>query len=192
MASSSVRALRPSAAVSVAASDLGAGARSGPRALVVLGCPVRLDRGALTGALARRVRQAASEWTRASAFDAEEERPSVLIATGGRAWDGAVEADAIAQALVGLGVPAGVIVRERASLHTRDNARFTAAICARRGIGQVALVTCGWHLARATLCFQAEGLEVVKQVSAGDLVGGWWGRAWVLGKERVLRVLTVR
>jgi uncharacterized SAM-binding protein YcdF (DUF218 family) len=187
-------------ASSSARSDSPAGPLGPARfALVVLGCPVRRveeveegtgRRSALAGALGRRVRRAATEWGRAAKDEREDGRPAVLVATGGRAWDGAVEADAMAEALVDLGVPAGVIVRERASLHTRDNARFTAAVCARRGIGRVALVTCGWHLPRATMCFEAEGLVVVRQVSAGDLVGGWGTRAWVLGKERVLRVLT--
>ena len=142
------------------------------------------------GALGRRVRTGAREWARACAEDPEEDRPRVVIVTGGRSWDGEVEADAMAEALVALGVPAGAIVRERASLHTRDNARFTAASCARWGIARVALVTCGWHLPRARLHFEAAGLEVVKELSSGDIVaGGWATRALVLGKERFLRAI---
>jgi uncharacterized SAM-binding protein YcdF (DUF218 family) len=145
----------------------------------------------LSGAIGRRVRAGAREWARAGAEDREEDRPRVLIVTGGRSWDGEVEADAMAAAVVALGVPAGAVVRERASLDTRDNARFTAASCARRGIGRVALVTCGWHLPRARARFEAEGLEVAREISAGFGygAGGWASRAWILGKERLLRAL---
>jgi uncharacterized SAM-binding protein YcdF (DUF218 family) len=113
----------------------------------------------------------------------------VVIVSGGRTWDGEVEADAMAAALAALGVPEGRIVRERASLDTRDNARFSAASCARRGIGQVALVTCVWHLPRARARFEAEGLDVVKEISAGDAARSWSSRAWILGKERLLRAI---
>jgi uncharacterized SAM-binding protein YcdF (DUF218 family) len=117
------------------------------------------------------------------------ERPVVLIATGGRSWDGEIEADAMAEALLRLGVPAEVIVRERASLTTRDNARYTAASCARRQIGRVAIVTCGWHLARAKIHFEDAGLEVAGLVSAGGSEAGWGTRAWIDGKERFLRAV---
>lgn len=58
------------------------------------------------------------------------------------------------------GVPEGAIVRERCSLDTRDNARFAAALLARRGRSRVVLVTCTWHLPRALRLFRASGLEV--------------------------------
>jgi uncharacterized SAM-binding protein YcdF (DUF218 family) len=165
---------------------------SPPLALVVLGCALaRAGRspGELGGALGRRVRSGAREWARAREEDPAEERPRVVIVTGGRTWSGEVEADAMKAALVALGVPEDVVVRERASLDTRDNARFTAASCARRGIGRVSLVTCAWHLARARARFEAEGLEVVREISAGDAARGWTSHGWILGKERLLRAL---
>jgi uncharacterized SAM-binding protein YcdF (DUF218 family) len=103
-----------------------------------------------------------------------------------------MEADGMAEALVALGVPGGLVVRERTSLHTRDNARYTAAICGRRGIGRITLVTCGWHLARARMAFEAEGLQVSREVSAGDGNFGWVERAWVHGKERAFIALAAR
>jgi uncharacterized SAM-binding protein YcdF (DUF218 family) len=115
-----------------------------------------------------------------------------VVASGGRAWDGEMEADAMARALVALGVPSGVVVRERTSLHTRDNALFTAGICGRRGIGRVTIVTCGWHLARARMLFESEGLEVVREVSAGDGDFGWARRALIRGKERAYIALSGR
>ena len=159
-------------------------------ALVVLGCVVRRSGGHVTGladgALRRRVVRAAREWPGAGD---RAEVPPVVIASGGRAWEGIVEADAMADALVALGVPAGAVVRERASFTTRENALFTAALCARRGIGKVALVTCVWHLRRASKLFEAHGLEVVREISAGESDGSWVARAWVRGKERLLTAL---
>ena len=156
-------------------------------ALVVLGCALRKRGEELAeGALLRRVRAAAGEWARTRDASSEADRPAFVVATGGRAWSGEVEADAMARALVALGVPENAVVRERASLDTRDNARFTAAVCARRGAGRVVLVTCGFHLERARACFEREGLDVVREISAGPLGGGWAVRRWTLAKERFL------
>ncbi len=119
-----------------------------PPALVVcvLGCRAN------SVTLARRV-QAGSEAYRARGAN-------LAVACGGRAWRGLVEADAIAEALVAQGVPAAAVVRERCSLDTRDNARFTAALLARRGIVDVLVVTCSWHLPRAERLFRLAGLRV--------------------------------
>ena len=62
--------------------------------------------------------------------------------------------------MVGAGVPADAIVRERCSLDTRDNARFGASLLARRGLSSVLLVTCTWHLPRAERLFRSAGLTV--------------------------------
>ena len=75
-------------------------------------------------------------------------------------WDGEIEADAMADELVLAGVPRGAIVRERCSLTTRDNARFSAALLGRLGVDRVTVVTCDWHLPRAAQFFRAEGLAV--------------------------------
>jgi uncharacterized SAM-binding protein YcdF (DUF218 family) len=112
----------------------------------VLGCPVGSE------ALGRRAR-AASELFLAR-------RSSMVLACGGRAWRGTVEADELRSLMVSAGVPDGAIVRERCSLDTRDNARFAAALLGRRGLSSVLLVTCSWHLPRAERLFRAAGLEV--------------------------------
>jgi uncharacterized SAM-binding protein YcdF (DUF218 family) len=83
-----------------------------------------------------------------------------VLACGGRAWGGRVEADAIAEMLIEHGVPAEAVVRERCSLDTRDNARFAASLLGRRGLSRVVLVTCAWHLPRAERAFRAAGFEV--------------------------------
>ncbi|MDB4943075.1 MAG: putative rane protein [Labilithrix sp.] len=97
----------------------------------------------------------------AAAAEAFRERGAVLaVACGGRAWEGLVEADDLARMLVAGGVPEDAVVRERCSYDTRDNARFAAALLARRGVGRVLVVTCSWHLPRAMRLFRAAGLEV--------------------------------
>src|SRR5262245_19693650 len=95
-------------------------------AIVVLGCAIRRDTRGLTGAAARRVAHAASVFR-------EVGGQPLVVASGGRAWLGVVEADALAEELTRLGVPADRIVRERCSLSTRDNARYTAEVLGRRG-----------------------------------------------------------
>lgn len=61
--------------------------------------------------------------------------------------------------LIRLGVPAGAIVRERCSLTTLDNARFSADILRRRRLRRVLLVTCAWHVPRAVRLFAMAGIE---------------------------------
>ena len=84
----------------------------------------------------------------------------LVLCAGGRAWSGRVEADAFAAELSARGVPAARIVRERCSMTTGENARYAAALLARRGISRVRLVTCAWHLPRAAAHFRRVGLEV--------------------------------
>jgi uncharacterized SAM-binding protein YcdF (DUF218 family) len=117
-----------------------------PTVVCVLGC--RAD----SATLARRAEAAAGIYARRDA--------TLVLACGGRAWNGLVEADALARMLRDGGVPPDAIVRERCSLDTRDNARFAAAMLGRRGIGRVLLVTCTWHLPRAERAFRAAGLDV--------------------------------
>ena len=126
--------------------------------IVVLGCrPGRA--GELRGAAKRRVDTAALRFH-------ELGGQATIVCSGGRAWDGLVEADAFAHGLVEAGVPSSRIVRERCSMSTADNARYTTALWERRtlgtsGIKTVFLVTCDWHLPRATKHFVREGLEVI-------------------------------
>jgi uncharacterized SAM-binding protein YcdF (DUF218 family) len=115
----------------------------------------------------------------------QDDAHAVVIASGGRRWSTVVEADAIARELTRLGVPARLVVRERSSLSTRDNARFAAAALARRGIARATVVTCAWHLPRAVALFRREGMEVDGfAVNPGS--SPWARRLWRWGRERVL------
>jgi uncharacterized SAM-binding protein YcdF (DUF218 family) len=113
--------------------------------VVVLGC--RPD----SAAFVRRA-HAARE-----AFFSEGAR--MVMACGGRAWNGVVEADALARLLLEGDVPKEAVIRERCSLDTRDNARFAAELLARRDVRDVLVVTCSWHLPRALRLFRRAGLD---------------------------------
>lgn len=147
-----------------------------PDAIIVLGCALVFAGGRLTGALARRVDAGVRTFVSAGA-------EPVVIVTGGRAWDGTVEADGMQAALVERGIPLAKIVRERCSLSTRENARFTARVLRRHGLSRVAVVTCFWHLPRASALFRAEGLAVTGVPAGGDQ--GARPSVWLWGRERV-------
>jgi uncharacterized SAM-binding protein YcdF (DUF218 family) len=153
-------------------------------AIVVLGCRVRLDaRARLSpGALARRVEMGARTY---HLRDAKADEQTVIVVSGGRRWGHDVEADVMARELALQGVPEPAIVRERCSLSTRENARFTAEVLTRRGVVRTALVTCPWHMARAAACFARAGIAV-EPVAASSVVVPWPSRAWRWGLERVL------
>jgi cyclophilin family peptidyl-prolyl cis-trans isomerase len=96
-----------------------------------------------------------------------------------------VEADAMRAELTRAGVPADAIVRERCSLSTRENARYTAQLLRRRGIDRIVVVTCDWHLPRALAAFGRAGLEV-EGFAAPSLATPWRRRMMRWGRERVL------
>jgi uncharacterized SAM-binding protein YcdF (DUF218 family) len=118
----------------------------------------------------------------AEAFGRED--CAVIVASGGRVWDEIVEADAMCEALVRLGVPRERVLRERCSHTTRGNARFTSTLLSRIGIEQVLLVTCDWHMARASAVFRRYGIRI--EVSpAPSPPRGVLTRAWRWGREHV-------
>lgn len=150
-------------------------------AVVVLGCRVRVDQlGRLRQeALARRIDAAAL------AYAERGQARTVVIASGGRHWNGLVEADVMARELLSRGVPEHAIVRERCSLTTCDNARFTVAAMARRGITHAAVVTCDWHLPRAVALFRRAGVSA-EGVAARQHDAPWTRRVWWRCRERAL------
>ena len=150
------------------------------RAIVVLGCAVRCDAAGRLGssALSRRL------GTTAQTYRLSGDPTTVVIVSGGRRWGSVVEADVMKRELALRGVPPYSIVRERCSLTTLDNARFSAAILSRRGIRCARLVTCDWHLPRAVALFAMAGI-------ATDPVPVWDAAAtpWT---QRALRSLRER
>ncbi|WP_394824072.1 ElyC/SanA/YdcF family protein [Pendulispora albinea] len=164
------------------------GAAASSAAMVVLGCKLRFDlRGELVGPAKRRLDAAAEAWRPLSSTGGAG--APVVIVSGGRVWDGVVEADALEKGLIERGVPKEHIVRERCSFHTVDNARFTATLLARRAIDEVFLVTCDWHLPRARRAFERQGLRV-HQVPAPAPPRNLGHRVWRWGRERVAQWLS--
>lgn len=143
-------------------------------AIVVLGCAVK------GGAFRRRAAAGAEVFSRLS----PENPDLVVVATGGRAWNGEIEADALFRLLADRGVPEKRIVRERCSFSTRGNARFTAGILHRTGLHEIALVTCDWHMARAMTLFTSAGFDVLPVGVRGPNPGYFW-RLYRAAHERV-------
>jgi uncharacterized SAM-binding protein YcdF (DUF218 family) len=164
------------------------------QAIVVLGCRVVLDGGGrlVPGALRRRVERGAE------AYFTRGDAATVVVVSGGRHWAvdanadanavtcELVEADAMARELVARGVPEGAIARERCSLSTRDNARFSAETLGRRGIARAGVVTCSWHLHRALALFAREGIDAEGIAARDGQTPRWTSRVWRWGVERVL------
>jgi uncharacterized SAM-binding protein YcdF (DUF218 family) len=108
-----------------------------------------------------------------------------IVTCGGASSDGRVEADELARMLHDGGVPEDAILRERESRDTHENAVYTARILSARGVSDVALVTCSWHLRRATLLFERAGLRVVEGVGAPPPNPTLLARVWWTARERV-------
>lgn len=119
----------------------------------MLGCKLRYGEERLVGAAARRSECAAKAY-----FNRPDS--ALVVVSGGRAWQGLVEADAIAHELEHRGVPRPHLLRERWSHSTRENAQYAGYLLRARGIASIELVTCGFHMARATLLFEHEGFAV--------------------------------
>lgn len=131
----------------------------GPVPAVVLGARVYAD-GTASDALVDRVRVGVELFQQGHA--------SQLVFTGGSPDTRATEAQ-VMRALAAQ-VPDDAILLERSSLSTRDNARLTAAMLDAR---EILLVTCDFHLARATAWFRDAGFTVwpipsPRRLSAAD------------------------
>jgi len=117
-------------------------------ALVVLGC--RVQAGSLSHAALRRVERAARAYA--------ELEPELVIASGGKRWDGRRECEVFAEGLVARGVPSARMLQEAHSLTTRGNAQGVSELLRHRPRATIAVVTCDWHLPRALGLFHQLGL----------------------------------
>ncbi len=118
-------------------------------ALIVLGC--RVNDGALSHAALRRVERAAAAYAELGA--------ELVIASGGKAWQGHPECEVFARGLIERGVPADKVLQERESLTTRGNALGTNALLRGRAHARLGVVTCDWHMPRALRLFALLGLS---------------------------------
>lgn len=133
--------------------------------IVVLGCRVRRQGGALVGELARRV-------TTAARVDRARGAAGLVVVSGGRAWQGVVEADAMAEELERLGIERARLVRDRLSMSTAENARYTGELLRARGVRSLTLVTTTTHAARAAWHFESAGFSVSVAVAPSGERGG--------------------
>ena len=136
-------------------------------AIAVLGCALR-PRGRPSRALEERLE-----------VGAELHRLGLapwVLATGGRAWSGLVEAGVMAEELIRRGVPRAAILVEDRSTTTRENARLGAPLLRSRGANSVLVVTQPFHLRRALRAFRAAGLD-----ARGVLIPG----SYQLGNRRL-------
>lgn len=123
--------------------------------------------------------------------------------------DAPSEAEAMRRFLVQLGIPDQRILLEESSASTYENAVNATQIVRDHGFQQVYVVTQGWHLHRALLCFRKQGLDVTGSGSSWmsyrirlhwyrhalpslgaiktqtQMLREWVGLAWYRFKERI-------
>lgn len=117
-----------------------------------------------------------------------ERRADFVLLSGGAARPGEedfLEARVLREQLVRWGVDPARILVEDASLNTRDNAVYSAAIVRERGFSKVAMATSAFHMKRAKGCFNAVGLAVdtVAVDHRGAAGGEWLPRAHALAES---------
>lgn len=149
-------------------------------AILILGAKVH--GGAPGRALGRRIAEgaeAAREWADVP-----------VIACGGRAWSGAVEADVIAEALVTGGVDPLRIERERRSRDTIENLREAKRILhhLQATDAPALIVTCAWHLPRALAIAARLDLRVIGRGAPAPDPRPIAPKARLL-RERILRAI---
>ena len=84
-----------------------------------------------------------------------------ILTSGGQVYsDSGPEADISRRVLLGLGVPAEDILVEGKSLNTRQNAVYSGRILREHGFTHPILVTSAFHMQRAVLNFEKEGIAV--------------------------------
>lgn len=140
------------------------------RVICVLGCRPG------SAALARRAKTARDAFIKKEA--------TLIVACGGPDVRGRIEADELARMLVDGGIPNDAILRERTSKDTRQNALFAARILSPRGVSEVILVTCSWHLPRAKKLFERAGLRVSETVGAEPPNASRLDHLWWTTRER--------
>ncbi|MFT3711721.1 MAG: YdcF family protein [Archangium sp.] len=124
---------------------------SKPTAIVVLGARVEAD-GRASETLTARVMHGVAVWNTSPA--------APLIISGGVGTFGNAEADVGGDLAVDAGVPASLVLRERSSHSTRENALFTALMLREAGFTRVLLISDPYHLPRARVEFEKLGFDV--------------------------------
>ncbi len=85
-----------------------------------------------------------------------------ILLSGGQVYeDTGAEAKIARRMLIDLGVPEEQILVETRSVNTTQNARYSAEILRAQGLTQPILVTSAFHMKRAVLNFEKQGVDVV-------------------------------
>lgn len=157
--------------------------------IVVLGC--RVHDGEPQGALLRRLLRARAVHQRFPHLP--------LIMSGGKAWQGVREAEAMARWWIHEHQDPCQPHVDLDSTTTKENAYWVGQICERLGYRHIVLVTCDFHMPRARALFVEQGLVVTEAcahhqrtllASAKLLLREWGARAlgpfehWRQGRGR--------
>jgi uncharacterized SAM-binding protein YcdF (DUF218 family) len=94
----------------------------------------------------------------------------LVILTGGSPPGTQPEAEAMAELLAFMGVPADQMLLEPASRNTQENGYNTLRLLQARGIRRILLVTSAFHMRRAQAVFVRLGLEVIPAATDYQLV----------------------
>ncbi len=85
-----------------------------------------------------------------------------ILLSGGQVYsDTGAEAKIASKVLKSLGVEAKDIIVETRSINTTQNAKFSADILRKKNLSRPILVTSAFHMKRAVLNFEQQGIEVV-------------------------------
>ena len=85
-----------------------------------------------------------------------------ILLSGGQVYaDSGEEAKIAKRMLVSLGVKESMILQETESVNTVQNAHYSAKIIRERGFSRPVLVTSAFHMRRAVLNFEREGINVI-------------------------------
>lgn len=84
-----------------------------------------------------------------------------VLATGGGVYPGFPPEGAVMARALREDYRVTAVLEENASANTWENAAFSAALLAPRGVRKVLVVTHAWHMPRARQAFAAAGLEMV-------------------------------
>ena len=132
--------------------------------LIVLGAKLHPD-GRMSKSMLQRCDAALDAWRRGIA--------KLFVVCGGKVKDAPrSEASAMAEYLVGQGVPREVILLEDKSVNTYENLCNTCSIMRERGLKDGALVTSDYHLERALWLARVAGIEV-KGIPAPSPMKPW-------------------
>lgn len=92
--------------------------------------------------------------------------PVIVVAGGGKG--NYAEAEIMAEWLVEHGVPPAAIIKETTSNTTRENAEYAAPIMARHSLKSALVCTQWFHVTRAALCLEQQGIEARNAPCGGN------------------------